>query len=277
MRRLRSHTEGVNCFPSKHRLHAGCFCSSGPVATYCKQVLFQKINDVQDPVGINANRDTKCTCQLCTPPWLPSLHRCLQGHRVAMKTRWIRESQLDIWGRTSGEASDVSTLIIFAATPKVRATDLRRSQQEAVYTDQSQRARQQTCGRCQDAGSQSWAPGTSMIKDLLQHFCKVMQLVQSRGPMTCRILVHQQMDYTTVPRILGNECELSWTLKAFIRYVGLAIDWPQSEGPHHSLSCSNVSSSSIHLHLSTALLGLISSMAPLVYIVVNPFITLRVS
>lgn len=72
-----------------------------------------------------------------------------------------------------------------------------------------------------------------------------------------------------------------WTAKMATRRpidcVCLAIDWPRSEGAHHSLSCSNVSSSPIHLHLSTALLGLISSTAPLVYIVVNPFITLHVS
>lgn len=70
---------------------------------------------------------------------------------------------------------------------------------------------------------------------------------------------------------------LTTTRQRLMDCVCLAIDWPPSEGPHHSLSCSYVSSSSIHLHLSTALLGLISSMAPLVYIVVNPFITLHVS
>lgn len=72
-----------------------------------------------------------------------------------------------------------------------------------------------------------------------------------------------------------------WTAKMAtqrpIDCVCLAIDWPRSGGAHHSLRCSNVSSSPIHLHLSTALLGLISSTAPLVYIVVNPFITLHVS
>lgn len=61
-------------------------------------------------------------------------------------------------------------------------------------------------------------------------------------------------------------------------HLDLAIDCPPPplprKWPHHSLSCSLVSFSSIHLHLRTALLGLISSMAPLVYTVVNPFITL---
>lgn len=59
--------------------------------------------------------------------------------------------------------------------------------------------------------------------------------------------------------------------------VCLVIDWPQREELHNSFSCSHVSASSIHLHLSTALPGLISSMAPLVYIVVHPFITLHVT
>lgn len=72
-----------------------------------------------------------------------------------------------------------------------------------------------------------------------------------------------------------------WTAKLAtprpIDCVCLAIDWPRSEGAHHSLSCSNVSCGPIHLHLSAAPLGLISSTAPLVYIVVNPFITLHVS
>lgn len=212
---------------------------------------------------------------------LTSLHRCLQGHSMTIKTERTQRTQLNVRSKNPRLGVVTERINYLCGNSWGESSRFEARPTEAVYTERKVRghASKHVVGaRLQSlrAGHQGWE-WLEIYYSFSAKSCS-LPCINDRGSM----FKTSKHKYRRAAYSTGNN---TWILTKYSFAVTsqrpkdcvcLAIDWPPSEGPHHSLSCSYVSSSSIHLHLSTALLGLISSMAPLVYILVNPFITLHV-
>jgi len=114
------------------------------------------------------------TCQVCKLLSLSSLHRCLQGHSMAIKTECMQGTQLDVRSTTPGLSVVVERINYLCGNSWSERSRFETQPTEAVFTDRKVRghAGKHVVGaRLQD---ESWAPGRRMIRYLLQIFCKVM-------------------------------------------------------------------------------------------------------